>query len=293
MSGGCNEFQGRGWRCCGRLYRGDEQWREKERQRGDWGWSRVWGAKEETGDKGSERGSVSECRRGTGACVYYGETVEGAVSVRAPGIRVRGPRVRCSVSVQAQLHALPLHIRRVPFATTNKYVNDPVRLRVKFVLKNKRNPSKDKSSEILKNSCKLFCMKWTHTLFLKRSQSEGTPAELLLLCRKDNLPSVIQFRTETRAAGSSRVEGNEIRLTRSSAQVAGRRLLSPLRGSRGAVGASANYFARVLSWRPQPPCTALTDSFSRPTSLSFESRVPSTRTRRSSFYFVSWIYASQ
>lgn len=42
-----------------------------------------------------------------GACVYYGERLEGAVSARAPGIRVRGPRVRCSVSVQVQLHALP------------------------------------------------------------------------------------------------------------------------------------------------------------------------------------------
>jgi len=37
--------------------------------------------------------------------VYYGETLEGAVSACTPGIRVRAPHVRRSVSVQTELHA--------------------------------------------------------------------------------------------------------------------------------------------------------------------------------------------
>lgn len=41
----------------------------------------------------------------TGVYAYYGETLEGAVSALTPGIRVRAPRVRRSVSVQTELHA--------------------------------------------------------------------------------------------------------------------------------------------------------------------------------------------
>jgi len=37
--------------------------------------------------------------------VYYGETLEGAVSACTPGIRVRAPHARRSVSVQTELHA--------------------------------------------------------------------------------------------------------------------------------------------------------------------------------------------
>lgn len=37
--------------------------------------------------------------------MYYGETLEGAVSACTPGIRVRAPHVRRSVSVQTELHA--------------------------------------------------------------------------------------------------------------------------------------------------------------------------------------------
>lgn len=57
--------------------------------------------------EGRGEGLVGGVEGEQGVCVHYGETLEGAVSARAPGIRDRGPRVRCSVSVQVQLHALP------------------------------------------------------------------------------------------------------------------------------------------------------------------------------------------
>jgi hypothetical protein len=53
---------------------------------------------------------------------YYGETLEGAVSARTPGIRVRAPRVRRSVSVQTELYA---HTSALVFASatyTHKHI---------------------------------------------------------------------------------------------------------------------------------------------------------------------------
>jgi len=58
--------------------------------------------------------------------VYYGETLEGAVSACTPGIRVRAPHVHRSVSVQTELHA---HTSALVFVISAGYIHKRVHTR--------------------------------------------------------------------------------------------------------------------------------------------------------------------